>query len=286
MGDKATMSMSDSVSQSQSGTSHSGQSVISLTESSSMMGGFDSDPSSAGTVGQNKPLVKNHYRRFYVILTRESMFFFKGGNKEDLRQKPAMNLLLRFVTHCDFHKSKKQKFIVATPLKKFVCEARHEIAATEWVDKIRELSNRARPNALPPMRAVREGADNRGYAYSKPIEGRMYLMENPPKSFKLFKTKKHKLNKRGQSIVGRSNQVDVTLNEEDVLVSRQHCKILVEDNIPYLCDLGQCHHGTQLNGQTVVRAALKPGDVIGFGKAETTCVFRLKDEDKIFSLRA
>lgn len=48
----------------------------------------------------------------------------------------------------------------------------------------------------------------------------MYVVETPPKTYKAYKAKKHKLNKKGPSIIGRSTQVDVTLNEEDVLVSR------------------------------------------------------------------
>jgi len=119
-----------------------------------------------------------------------------------------------------------------------------KIAASEWVDKIRDLVAKARGATLPPMRSAKEEKEDRGYTYSKPVYGRMYLVENAPKSYKVYKSKKHKLNKKGPSIVGRSNQVDITLNEEDVLVSRQHCKIVVEDNVPYLCDLGQCHHGT------------------------------------------
>ncbi len=119
--------------------------------------------------------------------------------------------------------------------------------------------------------------DTKGYTYSKPLEGRMTLVEIRPDS---SKSKSHKI-KGSRVVIGRSNSAGIAL--EDPYVSRSHCKIKVSSkNIPFVVDLGS-NKGTKLNGTKITKAPLRPGDVIKVGK--TTLTFTVKDADTIFSIR-
>jgi len=91
--------------------------------------------------------------------------------------------------------------------------------------------------------------------------------------------KVHKL-KGVSTTIGRSSSNDITLTA-DKYISRSHCKIVVENNVPYLMDLGQAKEGTKLNGKRIKKTPLKPGDRIGMGKSDIT--FRVKNGDAIFT---
>jgi len=56
----------------------------------------------------------------------------------------------------------------------------------------------------------------------------------------------------------------------------------VEKNVPYVMDLGQAKEGTKLNGKRVVKAPLKPGDLIGIGKSNI--IFQVKHGAEIFTM--
>jgi len=99
-------------------------------------------------------------------------------------------------------------------------------------------------------------------------------------TFEDGRQKVHKLSKGGSSSIGRSSSNDVTLTA-DKYISRSHCKIVVEENVPYLMDLGQAKDGTKLNGKRVTKAPLKPGDLIGMGKSDI--IFQVKNGPAIFS---
>ncbi|MHC4778794.1 MAG: FHA domain-containing protein, partial [Planctomycetota bacterium] len=70
-------------------------------------------------------------------------------------------------------------------------------------------------------------------------------------------------------IIGRSN--DSVLPIEDLKASRMHCQILRTSHGFEMVDLGSSN-GTQVNGKTVTRAPLTPGDRIQIGL--TVIVFR------------
>jgi len=118
--------------------------------------------------------------------------------------------------------------------------------------------------------------DDRGYRYSKSIQKYLSVIE----TFEDGRQKIHKLSKAGSTTIGRSSSNDVTLTA-DKYVSRSHCKIVVENNVPYLMDLGQAKDGTKLNGKRVTKAPLKPGDLIGMGKSDI--IFQVKNGAALFS---
>jgi len=118
--------------------------------------------------------------------------------------------------------------------------------------------------------------DNGGYLYSKQIQKSLSVIE----TFEDGRQKVHKLSKGGSSTIGRSSSNDVTLTA-DKYISRSHCKIVVEENVPYLMDLGQAKDGTKLNGKRITKAPLKPGDLIGMGKSDI--IFQVKNGPAIFS---
>jgi pSer/pThr/pTyr-binding forkhead associated (FHA) protein len=63
-------------------------------------------------------------------------------------------------------------------------------------------------------------------------------------------------------LVGRSSDCALVLVED--MVSRQHAKLLVEDDIPMLIDLGSTN-GSFVNGERVKNQQLREGDRILFG---------------------
>jgi len=80
--------------------------------------------------------------------------------------------------------------------------------------------------------------------------------------------------------VGRSssNSIRVTC---DKYISRSHFKIVIENNVPFVADLGQSKQGTTLNEVRITKAPLKPGDLIGVGKSQF--IFQVKDGLSIFT---
>jgi len=99
-------------------------------------------------------------------------------------------------------------------------------------------------------------------------------------TFEDGRQKVHKLSKGGNSTIGRSSSNDVVLTA-DKYISRSHFKIVVDNNVPYLMDLGQAKDGTKLNGKKITKAPLKPGDLIGLGKSNL--IFQVKNGATIFT---
>lgn len=109
---------------------------------------------------------------------------------------------------------------------------------------------------------VKRSNDARGYIYTKSLDGRLsvsWLVAGKPKSKKL---------KGKETTIGRSSSSDIVL-AEDKYISRAHCSISIEDNIPYLSDLGTTA-GTKLNGEKIVKHPLAPGDQFVIGKTTFT----------------
>lgn len=156
-------------------------------------------------------------------------------------------------------------------MRKFVFRAKHEIAVGEWINGIAEQSSRkTRPS-------VSVEADHKGYMYSKPIDDRIILTIDCPDS---DKPRQKKLGRASEHTVGRSSSCNVII-KEDKFISRAHVKISIEDNVPFLVDLGTST-GTKLNGRRVVKSALAPGDVFEIGKSKIT--FDIKDAESIFHI--
>lgn len=66
-------------------------------------------------------------------------------------------------------------------------------------------------------------------------------------------------------VVGRGDEVDIRLNDETV--SRQHCRFTIENDVCWLEDCGS-RNGTWVNGESVTRVQLQPGDRLLIGKFE------------------
>lgn len=73
--------------------------------------------------------------------------------------------------------------------------------------------------------------------------------------------------------IGREEGCDVCLR--DPKASRQHARIIVENSVAEVEDLGSSN-GTRLNGKAIRRRVLRPGDVIQIG----TSLVAFKEEEE------
>ncbi len=81
----------------------------------------------------------------------------------------------------------------------------------------------------------------------------------------------------GQGIVfGRSLSVEVSI--DDLRVSRRHCKLELGDRGLLVTDL-QSANGTYLNGKRVLKALVRPHDLLEVGNADLTIEVDYKGED-------
>jgi len=213
-------------------------------------------------------------RKLYCVLYKDFFYFFKPQARVSMNERPYEMINLKFVTACDMENA-ENLFSVTTPLRKFTLRTKHEVALQEWVSKIRETAEKKNKRLAPMKKIQKKELDDHGYKYSKPIQKYMSVIE----VFEDGRQKVHKL-KGVSTTIGRSSSNDITLTA-DKYISRSHCKIVVENNVPYLMDLGQAKEGTKLNGKRIKKTPLKPGDRIGMGKSDIT--FRVKNGDAIFT---
>lgn len=68
-----------------------------------------------------------------------------------------------------------------------------------------------------------------------------------------------------ETFVGRNSQNHVAVNDNSV--SGRHCSVLREDRKYTLVDLGSTN-GTRLNGEAVIKARLRPKDIVQVGGIE------------------
>eukprot|EP01123_Difflugia_compressa_P004700 TRINITY_DN16181_c0_g1_i1.p1 TRINITY_DN16181_c0_g1~~TRINITY_DN16181_c0_g1_i1.p1 ORF type:complete len:353 (-),score=51.52 TRINITY_DN16181_c0_g1_i1:142-1167(-) len=215
-------------------------------------------------------------KKLYVVLYKDFIYFFKPQARVSLNERPYEMINSKFVTACDMENS-QNLFSITTPLRKFILRTKHEVALQEWVNKIRETVSK-KNKYLAPLKPVQKlsAQNSAGYQYSKPVNKYLSVIE----TFEDGHQKVHKLSKTGNSTIGRSSSNTVVLTA-DKYISRSHCKIVVENNVPYIMDLGQAKDGTKLNGKTVTKAPLKPGDMIGMGKSDI--IFQVKNGGSIFT---
>lgn len=71
-----------------------------------------------------------------------------------------------------------------------------------------------------------------------------------------------------RTVIGRSSKNDVQIVAKQI--SKIHAAIEIEDNVPYIRDLGS-RNGVDVNGHPVIRSqALQAGDMISLGEANLT----------------
>lgn len=148
----------------------------------------------------------------------------------------------------------ENEFSVRTTLRRFVFKAKHGIAAKEWINAFVSCNE-----ASGEQQSL--VSSDLGYTYTKNIDGKLSLEYNSGDKLKL-----KKLNKGKEALVGRSSSCTVRLLE-DKQVSRLHCRIVVENNVPYVIDLGSSA-GTKVNGENVIKQALAPEDIISVGSTK------------------
>jgi pSer/pThr/pTyr-binding forkhead associated (FHA) protein len=73
--------------------------------------------------------------------------------------------------------------------------------------------------------------------------------------------------------IGRGEEADLPI--ADRWVSRLHCEIFERDGALALRDLGS-RHGTQVNGEVVAEARLRPGDKICVGLTTLVAKYELE----------
>lgn len=81
----------------------------------------------------------------------------------------------------------------------------------------------------------------------------------------------------GSYIIGRGQEADVAMPVEDMLASRKHCRLAIEENRMSICDLDSAN-GTFLNQNRITGPeSVHPGDRFRIGKTEIE-VLRCKSD--------
>jgi len=213
-------------------------------------------------------------RKLYCVLYKDFLYLFKPKTTVSVDEKPYDMVNLKFITACDIeNKESSFTFSITTPLRIFYLRTKHEVALQEWVDKIRVTVETKNNKRLAPLKPIKRIEDKHGYYYNKPVLKYLSVLENQ---------KSHKL-KGASTTIGRSSSNELTISG-DKYISRSHCKILIEDNVPYIMDLGQSKDGTKLNGKKITKAPLKPGDKLLIGK--TNIIFQVKNGTEIFEMHS
>ena len=144
-------------------------------------------------------------------------------------------------------------------------QAKHAVAASEWVKAIMECKL--------DKKLKTKNTNNLQEDMEDPLLQEEIHYLKPELHIKVKdKLKKIKLKDKDITI-GRSSASTVQLSDKHV--SREHCKLSYKGPCKWiLVDLGS-HSGTQVNGQSVTRYLLKPGDKIVIGSTEI--FFQAKD---------
>ncbi len=82
---------------------------------------------------------------------------------------------------------------------------------------------------------------------------------------------------RGEMVVGRSNDCDITLGAAHL--SRRHAQLSIRDSILYVKDLGSSN-GTYVNGKKIAETRVKHGDEVRFDTLSFTVMGPSEDLDK------
>lgn len=98
--------------------------------------------------------------------------------------------------------------------------------------------------------------------------------------------KKHAFDSADVVMIGRAGHNDIRFDPfEDPTVSSCHAEVRYEDGKFFLYDLGSLN-GTYLNGRSVRRTCLKPGDEIGLGRQGPRMIFAIEERAPRLSKKA
>lgn len=87
------------------------------------------------------------------------------------------------------------------------------------------------------------------------------------------KSKKTTVQIKDVIIIGRLQSPEIYSITDDNMVSQRHCKLYLQDNKLWLCDMGSKNH-TFLNGEIVtLPVECKSGDVITVGKTMLSIIY-------------
>jgi hypothetical protein len=150
-------------------------------------------------------------------------------------------------------------FKIVTPSKFYLLKLSHETAKSEWITLLKKSMSIA--HLEPPVLLLHEEKED-----GSPLT--QFKLKRFPNTKIILSflgednivTKEHKLKTEGPWRVGRSKHNDLIV-EDEIYVSRNHFEIEMIENVFWLKDLGSAA-GTILNGEHIIKAPLKPGDII------------------------
>lgn len=156
-------------------------------------------------------------------------------------------------------------FQIVTVNKSYTFRVSHETAKNEWITLLRKTMSLSQSE--PPF-LLHEEKEESGSPLAQ------FKLKRFPNTKIILSflgedsviTKEHKLKNEGPWRVGRSKHNDLVI-EDEIYVSRDHFEIESTDNIFWLKDLGSAA-GTLLNGEHIIKAPLKPGDIIKIGNLQ------------------
>lgn len=211
-----------------------------------------------------------------------------------IRNKPKrkmMRVILRTILHVDNDPQHPERFTVYAPSFAFCFQCRHQVAAMDWVKSIRsQIAVKQRtfiqlifsPNDPPKSSDASISPHDTGLSLDPQHHCYIYTGKKLLKNIWVglisensAKVKRKKKIKVATFIIGRSASCNLRL--KDPFSSRSHCKIVIFNNVPYICDMGQSSkgsiylnpfltlQGTILNGKQITHCPLSPGDIITVG---------------------
>lgn len=161
-----------------------------------------------------------------------------------------IRIILRTIISIEVNPAAMDQFIILSPSFRFVFQCKHEIAAVDWVNSLRSqattkeksllsnlfnLESSEESNNLIPVTVAQHNC----YIYSgKSLQGNMWLGLLKESTTKVKRKKKIKVS---TFVIGRSASCNLKL--KDPFTSRSHCKIMIIEGVPYLCDMGQSNKG-------------------------------------------
>lgn len=196
------------------------------------------------------------------------VILYDGELRVHPKHKPrkVFRVILKTTVSIDVNPVSQEEFIILTPSFSFRFRCRHEVASMDWVNCLRSqalvkeksfiqslFSISHKPPSVPPIAPnTRDTTDlfekkltispvpqHHCYIYTgKKILKNIWVGIICEDSAKVKKKTKIKV---PTFIIGRSTSSDMRL--KDPFISRSHCKIVLVETVPYICDMGQSGRG-------------------------------------------